>query len=59
EKNVNMEEIIVKNVDAFSLEELEKITLTLAKTEFRHIEVVGAILGAIIGGVQVIITIFI
>ncbi|MGL4391962.1 MAG: DUF445 domain-containing protein, partial [Fusobacteriaceae bacterium] len=46
EKNVNMEEIIVKNVDAFSLEELEKITLTLAKTEFRHIEVVGAILGA-------------
>lgn len=55
EENVDFKGIIVKNVDAFSLEKLEEITYSLAKKEFKHIEVVGAILGAIIGFVQFII----
>lgn len=55
EENVDFKGIIVKNVDAFSLEKLEEITYTLAAREFKHIEIVGAILGAIIGFVQFII----
>ena len=55
EENVDFKGIIVRNVDAFSLEKLEEITYSLAKKEFKHIEVVGAILGAIIGFVQFII----
>ena len=53
--NVDFKGIIVKNVDAFSLEKLEEVTYTLAAREFKHIEVIGAILGAIIGFVQFII----
>lgn len=55
EENVDFKGIIVKNVDAFSLEKLEEVTYSLAAKEFKHIEVVGAILGAIIGFVQFII----
>lgn len=54
-ENVDFKGIIVKNVDAFSLEKLEEVTYTLAVREFKHIEVIGAILGAIIGFVQFII----
>lgn len=53
--NVDFKGIIAKNVDAFSLEKLEEVTYTLAAREFKHIEVIGAILGAIIGFVQFII----
>lgn len=54
-ENVDFKGIIIKNVDAFSLEKLEEVTYTLAAREFKHIEVIGAILGAIIGFVQFII----
>lgn len=52
ESNVKFEEIIIKNIDGFSLEELEEITFKLAKSEFRHIEIVGAVLGGLIGILQ-------
>lgn len=55
EENVDFKGIIIKNVDAFSLEKLEEVTYSLAAKEFKHIEVVGAILGAVIGFVQFII----
>lgn len=55
EENVDFKGIIVRNVDAFSLKKLEEITYSLAKKEFKHIEVVGAVLGAIIGFAQFII----
>ncbi|MGY0394060.1 DUF445 domain-containing protein [Fusobacterium sp. SYSU M8A802] len=58
EENVDFKGIIVKNIDAFSLEKLEEVTYGLAEKEFKHIEVIGAILGALIGFVQFIIGIF-
>ncbi|MGL5125734.1 MAG: DUF445 domain-containing protein [Fusobacteriaceae bacterium] len=58
EEKVDFESIIIKNIDNFSLEELEKITFSLAKTELKHIEVIGAVLGGLIGIVQVVITMF-
>ena len=59
EKNVDFKEIIVEKVDAFSLEELERITFSLAKKELKHIEIVGAILGGLIGVAQFVITVLI
>lgn len=59
EKNVDFKEIIVEKVDAFSLEELERIIFSLAKKELKHIEIIGAILGGIIGVVQFVIIVFI
>lgn len=55
EENIDFKGIIVKNVDEFSLEKLEEITYSLAKREFKHIEMIGAILGAIIGFIQFIV----
>lgn len=59
EKNVDFKEIIVERVDGFSLEELERITFSLAKKELKHIEIIGAVLGGLIGIVQFMITVFI
>lgn len=59
EKNVDFKEIIIEKVDGFSLEELERITFSLAKKELKHIEIIGAILGGLIGVVQFVITVFI
>lgn len=58
EEGVDFEAIIVKNVDSFSLEKLEEITFSLAKTEFKHIEIIGAVLGGIIGAIQAVISFF-
>lgn len=59
EKNIDFKEIIIEKVDAFSLEDLEKIVFSLAKKELKHIELVGAILGAIIGLIQFLVTVLI
>ncbi len=59
EEKVSFREIIITNVDRFSLEKLEDITYSLAKKELKHIEVVGAILGGIIGFFQFGVSLFI
>lgn len=52
EENIDFKGIIVTNIDNFSLEKLEEITYSVATKEFKHIEIIGAILGAIIGVLQ-------
>lgn len=59
ENNVDFKQIIVERVDNFSMEELEKIVFSLARKELKHIEIIGAILGGVIGVIQFLITIFI
>ena len=58
EEKVSFRDIIITNVDGFSLEKLEDITCSLAKKELKHIEVVGAILGGIIGFFQFGVSLF-
>ncbi|MCF2673587.1 DUF445 domain-containing protein [Fusobacterium varium] len=58
EEKVSFRDIIITNVDGFSLEKLENITYSLAKKELKHIEVVGAILGGIIGFFQFGVSLF-
>jgi uncharacterized membrane protein YheB (UPF0754 family) len=55
---IDIKAIIIKNVDNLSLDELEKITYSLAKKELKHIEFIGAILGAIIGFFQYMISLY-
>ena len=59
EEKVDFKKIIIENVEAFSLEKLEEITYSLAKKELKHIEVIGAILGGIIGVFQFAISLFV
>lgn len=58
EEKVNFREIIIQNVEAFSLEKLEEITYSLASRELKHIEVIGAVLGGIIGVFQFAVSLF-
>lgn len=59
EEKANFKQIITNKISEFSLEKMEKIVFELAKKELKHIELVGAILGAIIGFFQYLIFIFI
>ncbi len=59
EKEVDFKEIVAEKIENFSLDEVEKLTFRIAKTELRHIEIIGAVLGAIIGFAQFLISYFI
>ena len=56
EENIDFEIIISDKISNFSLDKLEEIITLLAKKELKHIEVIGAILGMLIGAVQYLIT---
>jgi len=55
EASVNLRQIIEENIAAFDLERLETIVNAVAKREFRTIERLGAVLGFIIGCLQLLI----
>ncbi|QQS88584.1 DUF445 domain-containing protein [Fusobacterium canifelinum] len=59
EENIDFEVIISDKISNFSLDKLEEIITLLAKKELKHIEVIGAILGMIIGAVQYLITLIV
>ena len=59
EENIDFEIIISDKISNFSLDKLEEIVTLLAKKELKHIEVIGAILGGLIGVAQYLITLLI
>jgi len=59
EENIDFEIIISDKISNFSLDKLEEIITLLAKKELKHIEVIGAVLGIIIGAVQYLITLMV
>ena len=54
---LDLEYIIIKKVSGFSSNELEKILQQSMSKEFRLVKITGAIIGLIIGVVQVVITV--
>ncbi|EPZ60872.1 hypothetical protein H477_0408 [[Clostridium] sordellii ATCC 9714] len=58
-QRINIQEIVENKVNELDLIELENIILSVANNELKHIELLGLILGFLIGIVQGIITIFI
>lgn len=55
EKHFDIEQVVFEKVAAFPVEKLESVLMGILQKELKFIEVVGAILGAIIGLVQVIL----
>lgn len=56
EKEIDFEKLIIEKINEFSLENIENMTINIAKNELKHIEYIGAILGALIGVVQYLLT---
>lgn len=57
-ENVNIQEIVEEKINELDLEKLEDIIIKVAKKELKHIEILGLVLGAIIGVLQGILVIF-
>ena len=57
-QSVNIEKTVKEKVEAFSTDQLEKILQEIMKKEFKFIEFLGAILGFIIGLLQVLLVSF-
>ena len=56
EKSIDVEKLVRDKVEAFSSDKLEQILFSIMKKEFRFIEIIGAVLGFIIGCFQVGLT---
>ena len=52
ERDIDVHEIVASRVSAFSSSKLEAILYSIMKKEFRFIEMIGAILGLLIGMIQ-------
>ena len=51
-EKIDFKEIILEKMKNFSLEEIEKIILSISKTELKHIEIIGGVLGGLIAVFQ-------
>lgn len=56
QKDLDLEEIVVKKVSGFSSDKLEEILQAIMSKEFRFVEIIGGVLGFIIGLLQVFLT---
>lgn len=54
---LDLEHIVIQKVSNFSSDKLEEILYQIMSREFRFVEIIGAVIGFIIGGVQVAITV--
>ena len=51
-EKINFREIILDKMENFSLQEIEEIILKISKSELKHIEIIGGVLGGIIAVFQ-------
>jgi len=58
QKDLDLEKIVTEKVAAFSTEKLEFILMQITKNEFKFLEILGGVLGFIIGVVQVLANIY-
>ncbi len=57
-ENLDIREIVIERINGLDFIEFEKIIFGLMNRELKHIEVIGLILGSLIGIIQYVITIF-
>ena len=55
EEELDVQRIVEEKVSAFSSDKLEKILFSIMRREFKFIEMVGAVLGFLIGVVQILL----
>jgi uncharacterized membrane protein YheB (UPF0754 family) len=53
---MDVKELVREKVEAFSSDKLEEILFSIMRKEFRFIEIIGAILGFLIGCIQIALT---
>ncbi len=53
---LDLENIVIEKVAGFSSDKLEDVLYQIMSKEFRFVEIIGAVIGFIIGVVQVVIT---
>ena len=53
ESKIDVKELVRQKIEAFDMQKLEDIVYSIAAKELKAIEVFGAVLGFIVGGVQV------
>ena len=53
--DLDIEKIVIEKVNNFSSDKLEQILFSIMKKEFRFIEIIGAILGFVIGLLQILL----
>jgi len=58
QNDLDLEKIVTGKVSGFSSDKLEEILNSIMKKEFRFVEIIGGVLGFIIGIIQVLITIW-
>jgi len=56
ESQLDLEKIVIEKVSRFSSDKIESLLNQIMSTEFRFIEIIGGVLGFIIGLIQVVIT---
>ena len=56
QQDLDLEQIVTQKVAAFSSDKLEDILNSIISKEFRFVEIIGAVLGFIIGLLQLVIT---
>lgn len=54
---LDLEQIVTQKVSAFSSDKLEEVLYQIMSKEFRFVEVIGAVIGFVIGALQVLITV--
>ncbi|MEG0307522.1 MAG: DUF445 family protein [Clostridium sp.] len=58
-EKVDIQKMVEEKINELDLQELERIIISVAKKELKHIEILGFVLGAIIGVVQGIVVMMI
>ncbi len=56
EKELDLEKIVINKVSGFSSDKLEEILQSIMSKEFRFVEIIGGVLGFLIGLLQVFLT---
>jgi uncharacterized membrane protein YheB (UPF0754 family) len=54
--NIDIEKIVTEKVANFSSDKLEEILFSIMQKEFRFVEIIGGVLGFLIGLLQIVIT---
>ena len=57
ESEMDLEQMVTAKVATFSSEKMESILIQIMSKEFRFVEIIGGVLGFLIGILQIIITI--
>jgi uncharacterized membrane protein YheB (UPF0754 family) len=58
QEELDLEKIVTQKVAGFSSDKLEQILIAIMSKEFRFVEIIGGVLGFLIGLLQVILTFF-